>query len=150
MMTKTRLAVAMIAAAAPFAFAAPAHAGGCPAGQAGANPLTGAPTAPKDVTDDVLGSVDLESEIGVADRDLRLRKLVIQPGGIVPLHTHAGRPALIITIAGEIVEYRSTCKVGIPHPKGDVSTEENGLSHWWRNEGTVPAVLLAADVKKRD
>lgn len=150
MMTKTRLAVAMIAAALPFALAAPARAGGCPAGQMGDNALAGAPTAPSGVTDDVLSSVDLQSEIGVDGRDLRLRRLVIQPGGIVPLHTHAGRPALIITIEGEVVEYRTTCKVGIHHPAGDVSTEENGLSHWWRNEGKVPAVLLAADVKKRD
>lgn len=150
MMTKTRLAVAMIAAAAPFALAAPAAAGTCPAGQERANPLANAPTMPANVTDDVVGSVDLTKELGIADRDLRLRRLVVQPGGIVPLHSHAGRPALIITVSGEVTEYRSTCATGIVHPAGDVAREAEGISHWWRNEGKEPAVLLSADVKKRD
>ncbi len=150
MMTKTRLAVAMIAAAAPFALAAPAQAGECPAGQMRANQLAGAPTAPANVTDDVVGSIDLASEIGVADRDLRLRRLVVQPGGIVPLHSHMGRPALIITVSGEVSEYRSSCAVPIVHKAGEVAREADGISHWWRNEGTTPAVLLSADVKKRD
>ena len=150
MMTKTRLAVAMIAAAAPFALAAPAQAGTCPADQTRANPLAGAPTMPAKVTDDVIGSIDLTKELGVADRDLRLRRLVVQPGGIVPLHSHVGRPALIITVSGEVTEYRSTCAAGIVHPAGDVAREADGISHWWRNEGSQPAVLLSADVKKRD
>lgn len=151
MMTKTRLAVAMIAATAPFALSAPALAAdGCPAGQMRANALPNAPTMPSNVTDDVIGSIDLAKEIGVADRDLRLRKLVVQPGGIVPLHSHEGRPALIITVSGQVTEYRSTCAVGIVHPAGDVAREADGISHWWRNEGTEPAVLLSADVKKRD
>lgn len=150
MMTKTRLAVAMIATAASFAAAPAAFAGECPAGQVRANPLAGAPTMPANVTDDVIGSVDLGREINVADRDLRLRRLVVQPGGVVPLHSHAGRPALIITVSGQVTEYRSTCATPIVHKAGDVSQEQGGLSHWWRNEGSEPAVLLSADVKKRD
>jgi quercetin dioxygenase-like cupin family protein len=150
MMTKTRLAVAMIAAAAPFALATPAFAGECPAGKMLANALPGAPTAPANVTDDVIGSVDLAKEINVAGRDLRLRRLVVQPGGIVPLHSHQGRPALIITVSGQVTEYRSTCAAGIVHHAGDVAREAEGISHWWRNEGNEPAVLLSADVKKRD
>jgi quercetin dioxygenase-like cupin family protein len=43
---------------------------------------------PKGVTDTVTGSVDLGSEIGVADRQLRTRRLVVQPGGVVPFHSH--------------------------------------------------------------
>lgn len=150
MMTKTRLAVAMIAAAAPLALATPAFAGECPAGKMSANALNGAPTAPANVTDDVIGSVDLAREINVADRDLRLRRLVVQPGGIVPLHSHQGRPALIITVSGQVTEYRSTCAAGIVHHAGEVAREAEGISHWWRNEGNEPAVLLSADVKKRD
>ena len=57
------------------------------------------------------------AEIGVAGRDLRLRRLVVQPGGIVPFHSHAGRPALIITVSGDITEYRSTCAVPIDPPR---------------------------------
>ena len=145
-LTKTSLAAGFIAAIA-LGSAAPAVAGQCPAGQESANPLTDRATAPKDVTDDVLGSIDLGQEIGVAGRDLRLRRLVVQPGGVVPFHSHEGRPALIITISGEITEHRTTCGVPIVHRAGELSREAGGLGHYWVNHGTVPAVLLSADVK---
>jgi len=128
---------------------APAFAGTCPAGQTAANPLAGAPTMPVAVTDTLVGSVDLEKELGFAGRDLRLRRLVVQPGGIVPLHSHAGRPALITVVSGQATEHRSTCAVGIVHHAGDVAHESDGISHWWKNEGHTPAVLLSADVKGR-
>jgi len=128
----------------------PAFAGSCPQGQESANALAGAPTMPSGVTDDVIGSVDLAKEINVDNRDLRLRRLVLQPGGIVPMHSHVGRPALIITVKGEVSEYRSTCAVPIVHKAGEVSMESGGISHWWKNTGKVPAELLSADVKARD
>ena len=141
---------AALAASAVLLAAPPAFAGSCPAGQGVAHLLQGAPTAPLKVTDNVVGSVDLQKEINVDNRDLRLRRLVVQPGGIVPLHSHAGRPALITVVSGSIIEYRSTCAVGIVHKAGDVAMESDGISHWWKNTGKVPAVLLSADVKARD
>lgn len=129
--------------------AAPALAGECPAGKAGENALAGAATAPKGVTDDVIGSVDLQQELNLGAYDLRTRKLVVQPGGVVPLHSHKGRPALILTASGSITEYRSSCTVPIEHKAGDVAREADGISHWWRNNGKVPAVLYSSDVKSR-
>jgi quercetin dioxygenase-like cupin family protein len=129
-----------------LASAAPAFAGECPAGQMAANPLTGHPTEPKGVTDTVIGSVDLGKEINVADRQLRTRRLVVQPGGVVPFHSHADRPALIYTVSGQITEYRSSCAVPIVHKAGDIAREADGISHYWINHGKVPAVLLSSDV----
>lgn len=143
---KTKIVAAAIAGAA-MSLSSPALAGQCPAGQQIANALVERATAPKDVTDDVLGSVDLGKEIGVAGRDLRLRKLVVQPGGVVPFHSHDGRPALILTASGEITEYRTTCGVGITHRAGELSRETNEIGHYWVNHGKVPAVLYSADVK---
>jgi quercetin dioxygenase-like cupin family protein len=143
--SKTKFAAAAIAVAA-FG-ATPAFAGQCPAGQETANTLADRATAPKDVTDDVLGSIDLGQEIGVAGRDLRLRKLVVQPGGVVPFHSHDGRPALIITVSGEITEHRTSCAVPIVHKAGELSRETNEIGHYWINHGKVPAVLYSADVK---
>ncbi|MBA3878976.1 MAG: cupin [Sphingobium sp.] len=145
-MTKTNLCSAVFALLAATAVAAPAVAGECPAGKAGTNPLTGAPTAPKAVTDTVIGSVDLGAEINVADRQLRTRRLVVQPGGIVPLHSHKDRPALIYTVSGQITEYRSSCTVPIVHKGGDIAREADGISHYWINRGKVPTVLLSSDV----
>ena len=126
--------------------AAPVLAGECPADQVRANPLTDAPTAPKGVVDTVLGAVDLGPEINVEGRQLRTRRLVVQPGGIVPMHSHADRPALIMTVSGEIHEHRSTCAVPILHKAGELSREADGISHFWTNDSKKPAVLLSSDV----
>jgi quercetin dioxygenase-like cupin family protein len=128
--------------------AAPAFAGECSA--PGTSDLANAPTAPNAVTDDVLGAIDLGQEVGVDGRSLRLRKLVVQPGGIVPLHSHDDRPALILTVSGEITEHRSTCARPIVHKAGDLAREVKGTTHYWVNHGKVPAVLYSADVKHGD
>jgi quercetin dioxygenase-like cupin family protein len=141
---KTKLATAAIAVAAAASFASPATAASCPT--AGANDLANAPTMPKGVTDDVLSSIDLGGEIGVAGRQLRTRRLVVQPGGVVPLHSHKDRPALIYTVSGSITEYSSACAAPIEHKAGDISREAEGLSHYWVNNGSEPAVLLSSDV----
>ena len=145
-----RASIALFALTAAVGFANPALAGQCPADQVRGNDLASHPTAPSNVTDDVIGSIDLGPEIGVSGRDLRLRRLVVQPGGIVPFHSHQGRPALIITVSGEVTEYRSSCGVPIVHRAGEVSREAEGISHYWINEGRVPAVLLSADVTAQD
>ena len=39
----------------------------------------------------------------------------MQPGGIVPWHSHNERPAMIYVVSGEVVEYASSCAVPITH-----------------------------------
>ena len=135
-----------IAMAASVFGASPALAGSCPADQIGQNPLTGAATKGKDVTDTVIGAVDLGPEIKVDGRSLRLRMLVVQPGGVVPMHSHVDRPALIMTASGTMTEYRSSCLTPIVHAAGEVAQESGGISHWWKNTGDTVAVLYSADV----
>ena len=137
------------AAAACFAVlalsAAPAFAGECPVDQVAANALDGAATMPSRVTDDVIASIDLQG-YGVAGRNLRMRRLVVEPGGVVPLHSHAERPANIYVVKGEITEYRSTCAVPVTHRAGEVVAEQGETSHWWRNNSRRRAVLISADI----
>jgi quercetin dioxygenase-like cupin family protein len=130
--------------------AAAAQAADCPAASMRTDARASGETMPKGVTDNVLSAIELKDQIGVDGRQLRLRKLVVQPGGVVPWHSHTDRPALIITVEGSITEYRSTCAVPIEHPAGDVAREVKGVSHWWRNNTSKPAVLLSADVKADD
>lgn len=145
-LNKMPIAAGFIALAA-LGGATPAMAGQCPAGQEVENSLADRATEPKAVTDDVIGSIDLGQEIGINGRDLRLRRLVVQPGGVVPFHSHAGRPALIVTVSGEITEHRTSCAVPIVHRAGEVSREAGGIGHYWVNHSNAPAVLLSADVK---
>ena len=134
--------------AAAMSFATLAQAGECPADKLvadGEGQKAGA-TTPKDVTDTVLASIDLSKEMVKLDSHLfRMRRLVIKPGGIVPWHSHADRPALIYIVQGEITEYASICKVPILHNAGDVSVDA-GRSHWWKNAGKRTVVLISADI----
>ena len=110
------------------------------------NSLANAPTMPNDVTDTVIGAVDLGKEINVQGRQLRTRRLVVQPGGVVPVHSHADRPALIVVVSGSITEHRSDSATPVEHRAGDISREADGISHYWINHGNEPAVLLSSDV----
>ena len=138
---------ALVAGLLCLAAAASALAGECPAGKVGANPLTSAATAPTGVTEMELSSIDLSKEmVNLPQHRLRYRHMEIVPGGVVPLHTHADRPALIMVNQGQIYEYSSQCTVPILHKAGEIGRESNGLMHWWKNEGSVTVVLTIADI----
>jgi quercetin dioxygenase-like cupin family protein len=135
---------ALILGAASFASTA-AFAGDCPTGKTGVDVTKAGPMAPVGVTDTVIASIDLKG-YGFAGRALRMRRLVVQPGGIVPWHSHGERPANILVVSGSITEYRSTCSVPIEHPAGDVTAESGQLSHWWKNNTDKPAELISSDI----
>ena len=143
------LVVAGVFAAAMVAASSLASAGECPADKVvadGQGQKQGV-TKPKGVTDTVLASIDLAHEIeGLDGRKLRTRELVIQPDGVVPSHSHADRPAIIYVLQGTVVEYSSQCAVPIVHKAGEVSREENGVTHWWKNEGKQVVKLLSSDI----
>jgi quercetin dioxygenase-like cupin family protein len=148
MSSKLSFAMAALALGAAFTSTTAAMAADCPAGKIvadGKGQPMGA-TEPKDVTDMVLASIDLAKENVAADgHQFRMRQLEIQPGGIVPWHSHADRPALIYVVSGEITEYASTCAIPLVHKTGDVSVDA-GRSHWWKNTGKKPVVLISADI----
>jgi quercetin dioxygenase-like cupin family protein len=105
------------------------------------------PNGAKGVTDTTLAAIDLEKEpANIKGRELRFCKLTIEPGGIVPWHSHADRPAIIYISEGEIVEYASNCSVPIVHKAGDIRAETSGTSHWWQNLGNKTVVLFVGDV----
>ncbi len=138
-----------IGAALAAAFSISAFAGECPAdqrvvdGKGQAMVTHGA----KGVTDVVRASTDLANEpVAVQGRLFRLRELNLEPGGIVPWHSHNERPAMIYIVSGEVVEYASSCAVPIVHKAGDVAPEKNGTSHWWQNRGKVPSKLISVDL----
>jgi quercetin dioxygenase-like cupin family protein len=128
-------------------FAVPASAGECPADKVVPGVRTSGETKPKGVADTILASIDLSQEqVNLKDRQLRIRRLVVQPGGVVPWHSHEDRPALIYIVSGTIQEYSSNCSVPVEHKAGEVSVEKSGVQHWWKNTGKTPVVLLSSDV----
>ena len=85
--------------------AAPAFAGECPADAKKANAREAVDEKPVGVTDTVIAMIDVEKEPAkIKDRKFRMRKLTIEPGGIVPWHSHGDRPAIIYIVEGTINE----------------------------------------------
>jgi quercetin dioxygenase-like cupin family protein len=143
MLVRTLLASTLIAAG----LAAPAFAGECPADKMKADATKPVTYGAKGVTDTVLSMIDLSKEkVAVAGHLMRVRKLEVQPGGIVPWHSHAERPALIYVVAGEIVEHASNCAVPIVHKAGEVARETRVTAHWWQNTGKATVTLLSFDI----
>ena len=127
--------------------ATPALAGECPADKVGNNPLAGAPSKPVGVKDMEIAFIDLSKEnVKLSERRLRMRQMEIAPGGIVPLHDHADRPALIMVVEGEVYENSSKCMTPILHKAGEVSREFLGVMHWWKNSGNKTVKLTIADI----
>jgi quercetin dioxygenase-like cupin family protein len=147
------VAMAGLVAGAMTIFSVSAMAGQCPAEHLrapGQGQKAGA-TMPKDVTDTVLGMIELAKEpVAIDGRQFRLRRLVIQPGGEVPWHGHEDRPAIIYIVQGEVMEYSSDCAVPIVHKAGDASVEDHRVAHWWKNAGSEPVVLISADLLRQE
>jgi quercetin dioxygenase-like cupin family protein len=139
------LLAAVVAGASMAAF--PAFAGECPADEKKPDARQPVDFKPVGVTDTVIASIDVsKTPFNIAGRNFRMRKLTVEPGGIVPWHSHADRPAIIYVTEGEIIEYASNCAGPIVHKAGDVVAETHEVSHWWKNLGDKAAVLLSADL----
>ncbi len=96
---------------------------------------------------ETIGAIDLGPEIeGMDGRTLRLRHWTVEPGGIVPVHSHTNRPAMIYFLEGELIEHRSDTTEPKLHGPGSVSIEALGVAHWWENQGDVPVKMIAVDI----
>ena len=81
-----------------LAAASAALAGECPADKIKPNVRQMVDYKPVGVTDVTLGAIDLGKQPArIEGRELRFRKLTIEPGGIVPWHSHDDRPALTLS-----------------------------------------------------
>lgn len=101
------------------------------------------------IIDMITATIDVtKPPVDIKDRSFRLRRLEVEPGGIVPWHNHADRPAIAYLLKGKLTEYASNCAVPVEHTAGDVIVETPNLSHWWKNFGDKRAVVISADLLK--
>lgn len=80
---------------------------------------------------------------------LRLRRIVVAPGGVIAWHDHTVLQGMALLVSGEMVEARNTCLDLITYHAGEVAIEDAGTAHGWRNDGQAPAVILVAHVVAR-
>ena len=102
--------------------------------------------ATQGVTARLLGTVDLGPEIeGMAGRQLRMRMVTIEPGGVFgPIHDHRDRPGIVYILQGTITDHRNgvatDCGPGVGWP------EDRNTMHWLENRGAVTAVEISVDI----
>jgi len=91
---------------------------------------------------------DLGGEIeGLQGRQLRLRLLKLDPGGVIGVHSHKDRPGVAYILQGTLTEHRD----GGPtkdHHAGEMLSSGKDTTHWEDNKGNAPVVLIAADIFK--
>ena len=98
----------------------------------------------------LLATVDLAGEIdGMEGRQLRMRLVTIEPGGVFgPLHDHVGRPGIVYILEGTITDHRDG--VATDYGPGVGWPEDRNTLHWLENRGTVPAVEISVDIVSQD
>jgi quercetin dioxygenase-like cupin family protein len=107
------------------------------------------PAESKGFRTEVLATLDLENEIdGMAGRQLRMRRITIEPGGQFALHDHRDRPGLFYIQEGTITEYPEGADVA-EHSAGQVVAVGVRTRHWEENRGTDPVVVIAVDIIKK-
>ena len=92
-----------------------------------------------------VAAVDLGPEIqGMQGRQLRMRVVTLEPGGVFAVHDHKNRPSVEYMLRGEATEFRGSASR--TYHEGEAFIGDRNTEHWWRNDGKVPAVIIAVDV----
>ena len=104
----------------------------------------------KGVTVKFLGTVDLGPEIeGLTGRQLRMRMVTIEPGGVFgSIHDHKDRPGIVYILQGTITDHRDG--VSTDYGPGLGWPEDRNTLHWLENRGAVPAVEISVDIVREE
>ena len=109
-----------------------------------------APTDYKLVSEDVLAGIDLAKEIDtVQNRELRLTRAVIEPGGHVGLHSHQGDPTIVYLLSGVLTNHHDDGTTEEFRP-GQVFAEFGPRAHWVENKGSAPVAFIVANIHRRE
>jgi quercetin dioxygenase-like cupin family protein len=101
------------------------------------------------VTSKALAVIDLGAEFpGMEGRVLRLRMNTIAPRGSTGLHDHKDKPSIVYVVQGAVIEHRDGKTKDLK--VGDVISQGKDDSHALENRGSAPAVLVEAEVIKKE
>jgi len=106
------------------------------------------PSESRGLSAEGLRFLDLSEEIeSVKGRPLRMRKITLQSGGVIGLHTHKDRPTVSYFLQGEVL-YHQEGKPDVLVRAGQGFAEGKATTHWAENRGADPAVWIAVDIPK--
>src|SRR5262245_5550672 len=109
----------------------------------------GQQTAPPDykgVSEAVLAAIDLAKEIrSVENRELRVSRATVEPGGHIGLHSHEGDPTIVYVLQGTLTNHHddgTTQEVRA----GQAFAEFGPRSHWVENQASTSLIFIAANI----
>jgi quercetin dioxygenase-like cupin family protein len=106
------------------------------------------PAESKGISADHLRSLDLTEEIGsVKGRPLRMRRILLLPGGVIGLHSHKDRPTVSYVLQGEVT-YHEEGKAPRVVKVGEGLAEGKETTHWAENRAGVAAIWIEVDIPK--
>jgi quercetin dioxygenase-like cupin family protein len=109
-----------------------------------------APTDYKLVNEQVLASIDLAKEIdSVQNRELRLSRAVIEPGGHIGLHSHQGDPTIVYMLSGVLTNHHDDGTTQ-EFRSGQVFAEFGPRAHWVENKGSASVTFIVANIHHRE
>ena len=113
----------------------------------------GQQAAPQDyrgVQEEVLATVDLTKEMdSVADRELRVSRATVAPGGHIGLHSHEGDPTIVCILSGTLTNHHDDGTT-VEFQAGQAFSEFGPRSHWVENKELTPLTFIAANIHRRE
>jgi len=108
------------------------------------------PTDYEGVEEAVLAAIDLDKEIDSVDnRELRVSRAIVAPGGHIGLHSHQGDPTIVYVLDGVLTNHHDDGTTEELR-SGQVFAEFGPRSHWVENNGPTPVIFIAANVHRRE
>src|SRR6266481_10077800 len=108
-----------------------------------------APTDYRLVSEDVLATIDLATEIdSIQGRELRLSSAVIAPGGHVGVHSHSGDPTIVYMLSGVLTNHHDD-GTSEEFRSGQVFAEHGPRLHWVENAGSVSVQFIVANIHQQ-
>jgi quercetin dioxygenase-like cupin family protein len=108
------------------------------------------PTDYRGVDEEVLAAIDLAKEIGtVENRDLRVSRAIVAPGGHIGLHSHKGDPTIVYVLQGTLTNHHDDGTTQ-EYQAGQAFAEFGLRPHWVKNSGATPLIFIAANIHHRE
>jgi quercetin dioxygenase-like cupin family protein len=108
-----------------------------------------APSDDRGVDTTLLATIDLAKELdGSPDRQMRLNRVTIAPGGHIGLHGHPDDPTVVYLVSGAIINHHDDGHTE-ELKAGQAFAEFGPKTHWVENKGPSPVTFVFTSVSRR-
>jgi quercetin dioxygenase-like cupin family protein len=108
-----------------------------------------APSGDRGVETTLLATIDLAKALdGFPDRQMRLNRVTIAPGGHIGLHGHADDPTVVYLVSGVLINHHDDGHTE-ELKAGQAFAEFGPKTHWVENKGPAPVTFVFTSVSRR-